>query len=99
MVDVEITTALTEIEEYTKYVTSRLTHYSTAPEKKVAEHDEQIRSSMNNSVIVENRFVSAGRRLDSVEMTMTRMMDNTRALQTAFTTPRTAPPQMFDTST
>ena len=53
----------------------------------------------SNLAIIENHFVVAGRRLDAMDMAPTRMVDRMRALQAAFTTPRTAPPQTFNMST
>ena len=59
----------------------------------------EINSLKSNSAVIEKHFVAAGRRLDYMDMALTRLVESMRALQAAFTTPGTAPPQTFNMST
>ena len=99
MADAKVTTAVKDIVDYKKCVTSRFEHVGNVTETTFNDTDATINNIESYSAIIENSFVVAGRRLDAMDMALTRMVESTRALQTAFTTPGTAPPQTFNVST
>ena len=90
---------VTDIGDYKKCVTSRFEHAGNATETKFNHTDAKISNIESNSAITENKFVAAGRRLDAMDMALTRMVESVRALQNAFTIQGTAPPQTFNMST
>ena len=99
MVGAKVTTAVMDIDDYNKFVTSRFEHVGNVTETKFNDTDARINSIESNEVIIEINLVVASRRLDAMDKTLTRMVETMRALHAAFTTPGTAPPQAFDMST
>ena len=73
--------------------------FGNATETQFNDTDAKIKNMESNSAVVEHNFVVAGRRLDAMDMALTRMVESMRALQAAFTTPGTAPPQTCNMST
>ena len=97
-VDTKVSTAVTNLQDYKKFVTSRFEHVGTATETHFHDTDAKINDLDANSTIIENHFVIVGGRLDSMDIAMTRMMESMRALQAVFTTQGMALPQMFNMS-
>ena len=99
MVDAKIVAAVEDIGEYKKFVTTRFDHFGNVAETKFNEVGANVAGMESNFATIENNCVVAGRRLDAMDGALTRMVDSMRALQAAFTTPGTAPPQTFNMST
>ena len=76
MVDAKITTAVTDIDDYKKFVTSRFEHVGNVGETTFNDTNAKINNIESNPAIVEKNFVAAGRRLDAMGMALTRMVES-----------------------